>query len=187
MLLSDFDECNLVDNNCTKGGAYCTNTAGSFKCTCQTRDFWNGMKCQGLFTLLFRLELFRPMWTSFQEVFLTIFVSVLPPCPSLSLSVPRSFSLFLLVQYSLAITIPIIRLSVCLCLSVWFSAYSFFSSVYFSICLMIRNLPAVGARRTAFFSFLVRTFNCKVGGNLPALFLKGAWYTCKALRIFNWN
>ena len=29
-LLSDFDECALVDNNCTKGGANCTNTVGSF-------------------------------------------------------------------------------------------------------------------------------------------------------------
>ena len=56
MLLSDFDECNLVDNNCSKGGANCTNIVGSFKCTCQTRYFWNGMKCEDLFTvILFRL------------------------------------------------------------------------------------------------------------------------------------
>ena len=56
VLLSDFDECALVDNNCTKGGTNCTNTVGSFNCTCQTRNFWNGMKCEGLFTLV----LFRP-------------------------------------------------------------------------------------------------------------------------------
>ena len=57
MLLSDFDDYALVDNNCTKGGANCTNTVGSFNCTCQTRNFWNGMKCEGLFTpVLFRLR-----------------------------------------------------------------------------------------------------------------------------------
>ncbi|XP_066023509.1 uromodulin-like [Pocillopora verrucosa] len=43
---TDIDECNLVDNYCTKSGANCTNTVGSFNCTCQTRYFWNGMKCQ---------------------------------------------------------------------------------------------------------------------------------------------
>ena len=46
----------MVDNNCTKGGANCTNTVGSFNCICQTRYFWNGMKCEGLFTLI----LFNP-------------------------------------------------------------------------------------------------------------------------------
>ena len=96
VLLSDFDECNLVYNNCTKGGANCTNTLGSFNCTCQTRYFWNGMKCEGLFTLI----LFRLMWTSFQRVFLTIFLSVslspsLPPSPCLPLPLPLSCSLSL--------------------------------------------------------------------------------------------
>ena len=52
VLLSDFDECAFVDNNCTKGGANCTNTVGSFNCTCQTRNFWNGIKCEGLSTLV---------------------------------------------------------------------------------------------------------------------------------------
>ena len=99
-----------MDNNCTKSGAKCTNTVGSFNCTCQTRYFWNGMKCEGLFTLI----LFNPMWTSFQGVFLTIFLSVSP-----------SFSLFFLVQCSLFVIIPIIGLSVCLS--------------FLSVCLIIVN------------------------------------------------
>ena len=90
VLLSDFDECNLVYNNCTKGGANCTNTLGSFNCTCQTRYFWNGMKCEGLFTLI----LFRLMWTSFQGVFLTIFCLFLSLPPSHHLPVFPSLSLF---------------------------------------------------------------------------------------------
>ena len=45
------DECALDDNNCTKGGANCTNTVGSFNCTCQTHYFWNGIECEGLFSL----------------------------------------------------------------------------------------------------------------------------------------
>ena len=87
MLLSDIDECNLVDNYCTKSGANCTNTVGSFNCTCQTRYFWNGMKCQGLFTVV----LFRLMCTSFKGVFLIIF-SV---CFSLSISFSWSGALCL--------------------------------------------------------------------------------------------
>ena len=127
MLLLDIDECKLVDNNCTKGGANCTNSVGSFNCTCPTRYFWNGMKCEGLFTLV----LFRSMWTSFQGVFLTIFLSV-PLFLPFSLSLSLSLSLFLLVQCSLFIIILIIRLSVCLsfCLSVGLSAPSF-------VCLFI--------------------------------------------------
>ena len=30
-----------------KGGANCTNTAGSYKCTCQFGHLWNDTKCQG--------------------------------------------------------------------------------------------------------------------------------------------
>ena len=51
LLLSDIDECALDDNNCTKGGANCTNTVGSFNCTCQTKSFWNGIECEGLFSV----------------------------------------------------------------------------------------------------------------------------------------
>ena len=51
LLFSDIDECALDDNNCTKGGAYCTNAVGSFNCTCQTQYFWNGTECEGLFSL----------------------------------------------------------------------------------------------------------------------------------------
>ena len=51
MLLSDFDECNLVDDNFTKGGANCTKILGSIQ------YFWNGMKYEVSFTLI----LFRPM------------------------------------------------------------------------------------------------------------------------------
>ena len=36
LLFSDIDECALINNNCSKGGANCTNTLGSFNCTCQT-------------------------------------------------------------------------------------------------------------------------------------------------------
>ena len=57
MLLSDFDECNLVDDNFTKGGANCTKILGSLNCTCRTQYFWNGMKYEVSFTLI----LFRPM------------------------------------------------------------------------------------------------------------------------------
>ena len=51
LLLSDIDECALVDNNCSKGGANCTNNVGSFNCTCQTQYFWNGIECEGLFSV----------------------------------------------------------------------------------------------------------------------------------------
>ena len=30
-----------------KGGANCTNTAGSYKCTCQLGHLWNGTICEG--------------------------------------------------------------------------------------------------------------------------------------------
>ena len=51
LLFSDIDECALYDNNCTKGGANCSNTVGSFNCTCQIHYFWNGIECEGLFSL----------------------------------------------------------------------------------------------------------------------------------------
>ena len=51
VLFSDIDECALDDNNCTKGGANCTNTVGSFNCTCQMKYFWNGTECEGLFSV----------------------------------------------------------------------------------------------------------------------------------------
>ena len=41
----------MVNNNCTKGGAYCTNTLGLFNCTCPTQYFWNGIECEGLFSV----------------------------------------------------------------------------------------------------------------------------------------
>ena len=30
-----------------KGGANCSNTAGSYKCTCQLGDLWNDAACEG--------------------------------------------------------------------------------------------------------------------------------------------
>ena len=30
-----------------KGGANCTNTAGSYKCTCQLGHLWNDSTCEG--------------------------------------------------------------------------------------------------------------------------------------------
>ena len=30
-----------------KGGANCTNTEGSYKCTCQLGHLWNDTKCEG--------------------------------------------------------------------------------------------------------------------------------------------
>ena len=51
LLCSDIDECALVDNNCSKGGAHCTTTVGSFNCACQTQYFWNGIECEGLFSV----------------------------------------------------------------------------------------------------------------------------------------
>ena len=52
LLFSDIDECaSLDDNNCTKGGTNCTNTLGSFNCTCQTKYIWNGIECEGLFSV----------------------------------------------------------------------------------------------------------------------------------------
>ena len=51
LLFSDIDECALDDNDCTKGSANCTNTVGSFNCTCQTKYIWNGIECEGLFSL----------------------------------------------------------------------------------------------------------------------------------------
>ena len=30
-----------------KGGADCTNTAGSYKCTCQLGHLWNDTTCEG--------------------------------------------------------------------------------------------------------------------------------------------
>ena len=51
LLFSDIDECALGDHNCTNGGANCTNTVGSFNCTCPTQYFWNGIECEGLFSV----------------------------------------------------------------------------------------------------------------------------------------
>ena len=47
-LFLDIDECSSNDNECVKGGANCTNTEGSYKCTCQFGHFWDGTKCEGL-------------------------------------------------------------------------------------------------------------------------------------------
>ena len=39
-----------------KGGANCTNTAGSYKCTCQFGHLWNDTTCGGLLaSLLFSI------------------------------------------------------------------------------------------------------------------------------------
>ena len=40
LLFSDIDECALDDNN-----------LGSFNCTCQTKYIWNGIECEGLFSV----------------------------------------------------------------------------------------------------------------------------------------
>ena len=60
LLFSDIDECALINNNCSKGGANCTNTLGSFNCTCQTQYFWNGIECEGLFSVSLFDKIFKP-------------------------------------------------------------------------------------------------------------------------------
>ena len=47
----DIDECAKNDNECIQEGANCTNTEGSYNCTCQFGYFWDGTNCQGLLTL----------------------------------------------------------------------------------------------------------------------------------------
>ena len=54
----------MVNNNCTKGGANCTNTLGSFNCTCQTKYFWNGIECEGLFSIPLFDKIFKPIRNS---------------------------------------------------------------------------------------------------------------------------
>ena len=54
----------MVNNNCTKGGANCTNALGSFNCTCQTKYFWNGIECEGLFSIPLFDKIFKPIRNS---------------------------------------------------------------------------------------------------------------------------
>jgi len=52
-LILDLNECTLGTHNCdTK--AICTNTPGSYNCTCKTGYSGNGTYCQGKF---FKIEL----------------------------------------------------------------------------------------------------------------------------------
>ena len=44
--LSDIDECSTGVDKCD-ANAYCTNTVGSYKCTCEAGYVGNGFKCTG--------------------------------------------------------------------------------------------------------------------------------------------
>ena len=77
LLFSDIDECALVNNNCTKSGADCTNTLGSFNCTCQTQYFWNGIECEGLFSVPLVDKIFKPIRNSHPFVFLCVHMFVI--------------------------------------------------------------------------------------------------------------
>ena len=49
-IFSDIDECTIGTHNCDldPGQATCTNTVGSFTCTCNTGYAGNGVVCNGL-------------------------------------------------------------------------------------------------------------------------------------------
>ena len=45
--LSDIDECVQDTHNCSKDGALCKNTKGSFNCTCKPGFVGDGYNCTG--------------------------------------------------------------------------------------------------------------------------------------------
>ena len=46
-LFSDIDECAQDTHNCSKDGALCNNTEGSFNCTCKRGFTGDGYNCTG--------------------------------------------------------------------------------------------------------------------------------------------
>ena len=50
-IIIDIDECAEMSNNCDDSLATCTNTAGSFMCTCITGYTGDGVTCAGRVTV----------------------------------------------------------------------------------------------------------------------------------------
>lgn len=65
ILSTDINECEIGADNCDRN-AICTNTAGSFKCSCKPGWLGDGTKCVGEFGKLFLLPSFHAcmIWAS---------------------------------------------------------------------------------------------------------------------------
>lgn len=48
---ADIDEC--LKSGICPANSNCSNSVGSYKCTCQPGFFWNGLVCEGLWHLVF--------------------------------------------------------------------------------------------------------------------------------------
>jgi hypothetical protein len=56
LLPADIDECSTGQNNCDQN-ADCTNTVGSFTCTCRAGYSGSGISCTGMLLKLKQLKL----------------------------------------------------------------------------------------------------------------------------------
>ena len=64
---SDINEC-LINNGGCHSDAICTNTPGSFSCSCKSGYQGNGLNCLGIFFFLFPYYLFLYLFELFQRI-----------------------------------------------------------------------------------------------------------------------